>query len=333
VTVRARKAVVFGSGGFTHNPEMVLNFQRGPMFGGCAVPTNEGDFVSIGEANGARLGNMNSAFRAQLVVEQALNFSSVPSDIFFITGDTSMLVNRFGQRVVNEKRNYNDRTQAHFTWDPVRAEWPNLLLFWVYDERTATYWQNSYPLPKAGDTAPYVLKGGTLDELGQAIDGRLAELSAKTGGVRLDGTFAANFKQTVSRFNDFAKRGVDQDFMRGDFPYDLEWPTSPPKIEGVTWPTPDQPNITMYPLRSEGPYYAIIVGAGTLDTNGGPVINRLGQVVDTTGSPIPGLYGAGNCIANPGGPAYWGGGSTLGPAITYGYIAGLNAASESIKVA
>src|SRR5512136_694678 len=57
VTFRARKAVIFGSGGFTHNPILMLHFQRGPHFGGCAVPTNTGDFVFMGSAIGAQLGN------------------------------------------------------------------------------------------------------------------------------------------------------------------------------------------------------------------------------------------------------------------------------------
>jgi len=59
--VRARKAVIFGSGGFTHNPSLVLHFQPGPLYGGCAVITNEGDFVYLAQAAGARLENMNTA--------------------------------------------------------------------------------------------------------------------------------------------------------------------------------------------------------------------------------------------------------------------------------
>jgi 3-oxosteroid 1-dehydrogenase len=76
---------------------------------------------------------------------------------------------------------------------------------------------------------------------------------------------------------------------------------------GLTpYPSAGQPNVAMYPLGAEGPYYAFIVTASAVDTNGGPVINPDGQLIRWDGTPIEGLYGAGNCIANPSVNAYWG---------------------------
>jgi len=331
IRFRAKKAVVFGCGGFTHNPNLMLHFQRGPHFGGCAVPSNTGDFVLMAGAIGAQLGNMAGAFRAEIVLEQALSNPGGSHNVFYIMGDSILEVNRYGLRIMDEKRNYNDRTMVHFVWDPVRAEWTNMLVFMIYDQRTATLWQGFPPLPVQGIPAPYIISGSTLDELAKNIDERLVKLSSKTGGFQLDSRFTDNLKRTVARFNDFAWTGIDDDFKRGEFDYDREWTTFPPTIPGVQWPPPNSKNYTMYPLSEEGPYYAIILGAGTLDTNGGPIINPKAQVLNTDGKPIPGLYGAGNCIASPTANAYWGAGSTIGPAMTYGYIAGLNATEEPVK--
>src|SRR6266404_5309032 len=173
VYLRANKGVVFGSGGYTHDSQLVVNFQPGPIFGGCAVPTNQGDFIRIGIEAGAMLGNMVNAWRAQLVLESALESASVPRDIWQPPGDSMILVNKFGRRVVDEKRNYHERTRVHFVWDSLESEYTNKLLFMIYDRRTAELFAGNYPLPEPGDAQRFVITGPNVGALALAIQDRL----------------------------------------------------------------------------------------------------------------------------------------------------------------
>ncbi len=321
-TFEASLGVVFGTGGYTHNEEFMLQFQRGPHYGGCSAPTNTGDFIRLGAQIGARIGNTAGAFRAQGVVEQHMKYPGGTSNIFYLIGDSVILLDKYGRRIVDEKRNYTDRAMVHFVWDPVKAEWKNMFTFLVFDQRTADLWGNNPQSPAVKGNEEYLITGSTLEELEQNIRLRLERLAPISGGFALDESFSENIKKTIERFNSFAESGIDEDFGRGESAYDREWTTFPPDKEGAAWPPEGSKNYTMYPISSEGPYYATILGAGTLDTNGGPVINRYAQVLDWNDQPIEGLYGAGNCIASPTANAYWGGGSTIGPALTFGYIAG-----------
>jgi succinate dehydrogenase/fumarate reductase flavoprotein subunit len=335
VAIRARKAVVFGSGGYTHNPELMLNFQPGPIFGGCAVPTNQGDFIRIGALLGAKLGNMVNAWRAQLILEDALRSASVSRDIWQVPGDSVMLVNRLGRRVVDEKRNYHDRTRAHFHWDPLEQEYVNKLLFMVYDQRTAELFAGDYPLPAPGTTESYVLTADALPALSQALATRLEDLEPQIGVVRLAEDFDTRLADQVQRFNADAKAGVDSEFGRGKYPYDAVWDTTINSVprKDTKWPAPQGANPTLHPLDSAGPFHAIILGAANLDTNGGPMTDAGARVLDANNRPIPGLFGAGNCIAAPAAAAYWGAGATIGPAMTFGTLAGRAAAAEPVKEA
>jgi 3-oxosteroid 1-dehydrogenase len=334
VAMRARKAVVFGTGGFTQDPIKALSYLRGPIFGGCGVPTNTGDLVDIGLALGAQLGNMNNAFWVQNLVEQAIQYSSVADEVWIPYGDSMIYVNKYGNRFTNEKMVYNERTQSHFHWEATQSEYTQLVQFMLYDSAVAnskTNWAfrfGNVPLP--GQSAPYVISGDTWADLATNINARLAKIAGKasitgrvTPLVQLDESFLSNLSNTINRYNSFAENGVDLDYGRGSTPIQLAW-GGPPRAGNTK-------NPEMYPFSSSGPYYCIILGGGTLDTKGGPVINVHAQVLHVSGKVIPGLYGAGNCIASPAGQAYWSGGGTIGPGLTYGYIAGRNAAKEHVK--
>jgi len=204
-----------------------------------------------------------------------------------------------------------------------------LMVFMIYDKRTADIWGNyppaaAYPIPTKDSPSPYLISGNTLEDLAQAIEERLNKIASATGNFHLDQSFAENLKKTIKVFNQYAEQGIDPEFHRGEQPIDLAY-------NGPAAPDHNLSNITMYPIASEGPYYAIIIAGGTLDTKGGPKINKKGQVLNHEDIPIPGLYGAGNCIGAPAAQAYWAGGGTIGPALTFGHIAAEYATEENIK--
>jgi glycine/D-amino acid oxidase-like deaminating enzyme len=325
VLIGARRGVVFATGGFLHDEAFAEAFLRGPVFGGAAAAEATGDFVRIGIEAGARLGNMTHAWWDQVVLEAALRTRSTIRDAVILYGDSMIVVNKYGHRVMNEKMPYNERGQAHFTWDPDRREYPNLLMFMLFDEsvmQDSRFARHRYPVPPAGDSdREHVISAPTWDALAEAVDARLAELAPRIAGVRLDSAFGKTLQNSIARFNEAAEAGVDADHFRGQAPIEQAWATAP-RTEG-------QPNPTMHPFSPSGPYHCVILGPGALDTKGGPVVDHAARVVDTDGRPIPGLLGAGNCIASPCGQGYYGPGGTIGPAITFGYVAGLTAAAEA----
>ena len=130
----ARQGVIFGTGGYSHNREFMQNFQPGPIYGGCAVPPIRVISLSIAGRAGAKIGNTRGAFRADSLAELYLEDTDNLTTVFFIPGDGSILVNKYGERYVNEKRNYNDRGKRHFDWDSEKAEYRNMLTFLIADE-------------------------------------------------------------------------------------------------------------------------------------------------------------------------------------------------------
>ena len=330
IAIRARKGVIFGSGGFARNEDMMHNLMPEPYYGGCSAPTNEGDFLRISSSVNAKLGNLFNVWRNEGIFEQAIADTGAYNCSWFFVGDSFLQVNKSGRRYVNEMRNYQDRPKAHYYWDPNSATWSNLLSFYVYDQRQQDNWPG-FPIPEDPDSAPYVLKADTLEDLAAAIIERMDSLAAVVPGMQLEDDFTENFLDEVAKFNEYARTGVDLDFHRGDFPYDVVWSRPPAQLE--EWPSPGQSNICLYPLSDTGPYYAMIMAGAAVDTNGGPMINASGQVLTWDGQPVEGLYGAGNCISNPGRDAYWGGGATLGNCHVWGHAAGRhahNAAEKSI---
>jgi hypothetical protein len=327
VRVRARKAVIFATGGFTHDRELRENFLSAPVYGGCAAITNEGDFVRIASSAGAQLRNMNYAWMCPVPLEKAVAGRPDLVGMFSVAGDSMIFVDKHGRRVVNEKLPYNELAQEFFRWDPLSGEYPNLVLIQVWDQRSQEHSASDeygrLIVPPGAD-AGHVIRGETLEELQAAIAERLDRYRAHTGGLTLTEDFAANLRASVERYNRFAERGVDEDFGRGERAVQQ-------LFNGLVKDEPGRENPTMWPISGTGPYYAALVTGGTLDTKGGPKATPDGQVVDDLDRPIPGLYGVGNCVASASRRGYWAGGATLGPIIAFAHRAAAAAHAEAVK--
>jgi 3-oxosteroid 1-dehydrogenase len=294
VRVGAAKAVVFATGGFTHDPELRQNFLNVPVYGGCAAASNEGDFVYIAGALGAQLRNMNYAWMCPVSLEKAVARDPAMSGMFF-------------------------------QWDPAAAEYPYLVLVAIWDQRSQDHSASDeygrLIVPPGTDDA-HVIRGDDLAALAAAIDERLGRYADVTGGLRLADDFLPILQATVARFNDLATTGGDTDFGRGERAVEQ-------LFNGVVKEEPDQANPTMWPLADTGPYYAALVTGGTWTPRvgprppptGGPKATPDGQVLDDQDRPIPGLYGVGNCVASASAQAYWAGGATLGPILALAHRA------------
>jgi hypothetical protein len=326
--VGARKAVVFATGGFTHDVDLRRNFLHAPVYGGCAAATNEGDFLAIAGPVGAQLRNMNYAWMCPVPLEKAVARDPGMIGMFSVAGDSTIFVDKTGRRVVNEKLQYNELAQRFFTYDGERGEYPYLVLVQVWDQRSQDHSASDeygrLVVPPGTDDA-HVIRGETLEELGAAIAARLDRYRHVTGGLTLSPDFAATLRQTIERFNGFAERGVDEDHHRGEKPVQL-------LFNGTVKDEPGRTNPTMWPISGTGPYYAALVTGGTLDTKGGPRTDPDGHVLDDTGTPVAGLYGVGNCVASASAQAYWAGGATLGPIIAFAHRAAQAADREPVRL-
>ncbi|MGH2939719.1 MAG: FAD-dependent oxidoreductase [Solirubrobacterales bacterium] len=315
VELRARAGVVFASGGFTHDRDLRSEFLHGPVAGGCAALSNTGDFVRIAQSLGAVLGNMGEAWLAPLCLEMVATDPENAMSSFLTLGDGLVFVNRAGRRVVNEKLPYNEVARVMGLWDPNALEYSNSPLFAIWDEATASDWGlEMLGNPVRDASAPWVMSGETLADLADQLSRRLERLRDVVGRVGLADDFVDTLGATLHRFGHFADSGVDEDFRRGETPFERY-------VNGLLGARGDR-NPSLRRLAGSGPYFGTILGLGTLDTKGGPRTDKVGRVLRGDGASVEGLFAVGNCAASPFGQGYPAAGSTLGPILTAGHLTG-----------
>ena len=297
--IRARRGVLLATGGFERNADMRRRYQRSPIGTDWTTGAagNTGDGIAAGQELGAATGLMDDAWWGPAI--------PLPGGPFFCLAERSLpgcvLVNGAGRRFTNESAPYVDA--VHAMYEGNTAENPHIPAWLIFDQR----YRDTYvfagrpprrPLPRRWYAAGVVFRAPDLAGLGAAI-----------------GVSPASLAETVARFNEFARSGRDEEFRRGDSAYDRYY--GDPRC---------RPNPNLAPL-ARPPFYAVKIVPGDLGTKGGLRTDGRARVLRADGSVIPGLYAAGNASASVMGHSYAGAGATIGPAMTFGYIAALDLTS------
>jgi 3-oxosteroid 1-dehydrogenase len=301
----SRLAIVVATGGFEWNDDLARAFLRGPIAYPASPPTNTGDGLKLLMSVGAALGNMTSAWWCPTIAtgEQWSDGSARAVPVLIErTLPGCIIVNANGKRFCNEAVNYSAIAGAFHAFDPNHYAYLNQPAWLVFDNDYKQRWPVATALP-GNDMPEWMVSAPTLSGLAASLD-----------------IPADNLEATVERFNAGAELGIDEDFHRGVKRYDRFYGDRS---------RPDA-FATLGPILAP-PYFAVRLHLGVLGTNGGARTDGCGRVLDHHGAPIEGLFAAGNVIACPTGGVYAGAGGTLGPALTFGYLAGRSAArSERI---
>jgi 3-oxosteroid 1-dehydrogenase len=292
--IGARQGVLLAAGGFERSPEMRSKYLPVATIYTGAQPPNTGDAIRGAMELGAQTARMNSAWWGVSLAIPGEDKTRLMTFERALPG--CIVVNQAGKRYFNEAASYHIAGHAMIDNNkPGAATVPSYILF-------DSQYRHDYPMGPVLPLLPDWMLSSNIKQV--LIKGKTWEEVARQAGLPW-----STLKQTIENFNKHAKVGKDPEFLRGDDPYDCYY--GDPKVK---------PNPTLRAL-DKGPFYAFPVYPGDIGTNGGLVINENAQVLGKDGNPIPGLYAAGNTTASVMGYSYPAAGATLGPAMTFGYLA------------
>ena len=310
VRVIAKRGVVLACGGFPHDIErrkaMFPHAPTGQEHYSPGPTGNTGDGLRLAESAGGRVEDTlpNAAAWVPVSITHRKDGSKGVMPHFIDRAKPGVIaVLRDGKRFANEGNSYHA-----FVQEMMRSAKPGdeMAAWLVCDHRALRQYGLGavppFPMPighhlKSG----YLIKGTTLDEL------------ANNAGID-----ANAFATTVAQFNASAANGHDPDFGKGSRAYN--------RYQGDAQ---HGPNPCVAPIET-GPFYAIKMVIGDLGTYAGIKTDAHARALDSNGEVIAGLYAAGNDMASIMGGNYPGAGITLGPALTFGYIAGRHLAGEPV---
>jgi succinate dehydrogenase/fumarate reductase flavoprotein subunit len=307
--INASRGVVLAAGGFPHDvarrKELFPKTPTGREHWTLAPKETTGDGITMAQAVGARFETDVESPAAwcpvSLVPYRSGRTGTFPH-IMDRAKPGSIGVRRDGKRFVNEANGYYDYVEGLINATP---EGEQVEAWQIADAAFVRKFPLGMAKPLPVPLFPYLRsgylkKGNTLEELAAAC------------GIDPQGLAA-----TVAEFNDNARKGVDPHFDRGASEFNRYG--GDPK---------NTPNPSLRALE-KGPFYAVRIVPGSFGTFAGLAADSRARVLDNHGKPIGGLYVAGNDQASVMGGHYPAGGINLGPALTFGYLAGRDLAKAT----
>lgn len=300
-TIQATRGVVLATGGFPHDlarkSALFPHAPTGREHWSAAPCSNTGDGLRLGEAAGGHVRTDLPHAGAWAPVSLVPKSGGEPGRFPHLVERAkpgAIMVRRDGRRFCNEADSYHDVMQALFAATPAgepAEAW--LICDHAFLRRYGLGRVRPRPFPIRPWLSNGYLKRGTA----------IAELASACG---ID---AHGLAITFEAYNAAAAEGRDPEFGRGDTPYN--------RIQGAA---DNQPNPCVAPL-GPGPFYAVRIVPGSLGTFAGLRTDAQARVLDDRDTPIPGLYAVGNDMSSMMAGRYPAGGITLGPAMTFGYVA------------
>lgn len=305
--VRATRGVVLATGGFARGASLRTRCMRPPVPDSLSAPENTGDGITAGLAAGGILNPQahgSGAFWTPVSRTGSAWAGLFPHLVMDRAKPGLIAVNAAGERFVNEAVSYHHFVEAMLASN---ARVPTIPAWLVCETAFVRRYGLGAIRPGTRDLAPYERKGWVVTAA------NLRELALRMG-VDPDG-----LSRSVARHNGFARSGVDEDFGKGET-----------ELNRFNGDAAHAPNPCIGTLEV-GPFCGMAVWPAELGCSTGLETDANARVLDRTGAPIEGLYASGNDLASIMRGTYPGPGTTLGPALFFGWRAGRHAAQRSAR--
>jgi 3-oxosteroid 1-dehydrogenase len=288
--VRVKRGVLIATGGFARNDQLREQYSPPPVATAWTLANvgDQGDGIKLGMSMGGATALMDQAWWMPVMHAPAGGRVSYVQYERSLPG--SIIVDSTGQRFVNEAVPYMEIGQRILRRDADVPAVPCWLIFdRTYRRRYAFATQPPWFTPRSWTKSGTVKTAGSISAL------------ATQCGIDANGLIA-----TVARFNSFARSGRDDDFHRGQVPYDLHYGDATNK-----------PNPCLAPLV-RAPFYAVAIYPGDVGTCGGLLTDQHARVLAEGGTPVAGLYATGNAAAPVSGTIYPGAGMSIAASMIFG---------------